>query len=234
MADTTLGTIHGEPVNLTYDGDVISWTKIYELPGKDGIPKTGGFSSTSILTLIKRPESEPRYTIYSTSIPPNSDPAAAVPDIKLCITKVTNPPADFIARHQFQGLPQYLRLLPEDIHIIISSKSGVGKADSFFEETVKPLLDGACLDHHCYQVLQTEDHGSVYNFAQKKLKDKACKGVQQTVILLSGDGGVSDLLNGLGGAERMRFVQVSSHFAFPPLAHCYCILPHKTTSPSCL
>ena len=43
MAETTLGTLHGEPVNLTYDGENLSWTKVYELPGGKGIPKTGSF-----------------------------------------------------------------------------------------------------------------------------------------------------------------------------------------------
>lgn len=206
MAETTLGTLHGEPVNFTYDGDVLSWTKVYALPGGNGVPGTGSFASFSILTMTKTPEREPEYTIYSTLTPANSDPSAAVPDVELQITNVNNPPADFIARHLFQGLPAYLRLIPEDIHIIISSKSGVGKAGSFFEEVVKPLLEGVGLERQCYQVLQTENSESVYDFAQRKLKDKACKGVKQTVILLSGDGGVADLLNGLGGAERMRFV----------------------------
>ena len=206
MVETTLGTLHGEPVNFTYNGDVLNWTKVYELPDEEGIPETGSLASSAILTLIKTPQTEPRYTIYSTSIPANSDPSAAVPDVKLEITHVNNPPADFIARYLFQGLPSYLRLIPEDIHVIISSRAGVGKADSFFEQTVKPILEGAGLDCEHYQVLQTENSESVYDFAHKKLKDKACKGVHQTVILLSGDGGVSDLLNGLGGEERMWFV----------------------------
>lgn len=206
MAETTLGAIHGEPVNLTYDGDVLSWTKVYELPDGRGIPSKGSFTSSNILTLIRTPGTEVRYTIYSTSILEDSDPSAAVPDVKLVVTNVNNPPADFIARHMFQGLPQYLRLIPEDIHIIISSKSGVGKADSFFEEVVKPLLEGVGLEGSHYQVLETQSSESVYDFGSKRLKEKACRSVKQTVMLLSGDGGVSDLLNGLGGAERMRFV----------------------------
>lgn len=206
MAETTLGAIHGEPVNFTYDGDVLSWTKVYELPGGKGIQPKGSFTSSNILTLVKTPITDVQYTIYSTSIPKDSDPSAAVPDVKLVVTNVNNPPADFIARYLFQGLPQYLRLIPEDIHIIISSKSGAGKADSFFEEVVKPLLEGVGLEGSHYQVLETQSSESVYDFGSKKLKEKACRSVKQTVILLSGDGGVSDLLNGLGGAERMRCV----------------------------
>ena len=206
MAETTLGAIHGEPVNLTFDGDILSWTKVYELPGGKGIPSKGSFTSSNILTLVKTPGADVQYTIYSTSNPEDSDPSAAVPDVKLVVTNVNNPPADFIARHLFQGLPQYLRLIPEDIHIIISSRSGVGKADSFFEVVVKPLLEGAGLEGSHYQVLETQSSESVYDFGSKKLKEKACRSVKQTIILLSGDGGVSDLLNGLGGAERMRFV----------------------------
>lgn len=249
MAETTLGTLHGEPVNLTYDGDVLSWTTVSGLPGGKAIPQesnfvpsaahlmgpggrsqrpafvridtaerkrlakgpasvasTGSFSSSSILTLVKRPGNEPGYSIYSTLLLPNSDPAAAVPDIKLQITDVENPPADFIVRHLFQGLPAYLKLKPEDIHIVISSGSGNGGASTFFVDTLMPLLEGVCFDHHCYQALFTDSGDSVHRLAYTKLKDNACKGVKQTVILLSGDGGVGDLLNGLAGAERMRFV----------------------------
>ena len=83
MAETTLGTIHGEPVKLTYDGDVLSWTKVYELPGGKGIPSKGSFTSSNILTLIEIPGTDVQYTIYSTSIPKDSDPSAAVPDVKL-------------------------------------------------------------------------------------------------------------------------------------------------------
>ena len=90
MAETTLGTIHGEPVNLTYDGDVLSWTKVYELPGGKGIPSKGSFVSSNVLTLLKTPRTDVQYTIYSTSIPEDSDPCAAVPDVKLVITSVNN------------------------------------------------------------------------------------------------------------------------------------------------
>ena len=101
----------------------------------------------------------------------------------------------------------------------------MGKADCFHEEVIHPLMEGVGVTKHHYQVLATESSESVYNFAQQKLKDKACKGVKQTVILLSGDGGVTDVLNGLAGAERMRFVPASN---FMPLFSRSPVLVHSS------
>ena len=89
---------------------------------------------------------------------------------------------------------------------MISSKAGTGKGDMFFEKVVRPVLDGVGLGRDGYQVLQTKDAASVYDFGHERVRQKAVKGVEQTVVLLSGDGGVGDLLNGVAGVERMRYV----------------------------
>jgi diacylglycerol kinase family enzyme len=92
----------------------------------------------------------------------------------------------------------------------VSTKSGTGLALKFWEAVVKPLLvllageqqsKGASEDHH---LLITQSAQSVKDFARGRWARKhaaAAKAagsvpVPETIILLSGDGGVVDLLNG--------------------------------------
>lgn len=64
------------------------------------------------------------------------------------------------------------------------------------------------LDKTSYQVLRTESSDTVKEFASERLWERANDGVAQTVLLLSGDGGVVDIVNGLmkGGDCKSRYV----------------------------
>jgi len=64
------------------------------------------------------------------------------------------------------------------------------------------------LDKTSYQVLKTESSDTVKEFAGGQLRERANQGVAQTVLLLSGDGGMVDIVNGLmnDGDARSRYV----------------------------
>ncbi len=210
-ATQTLGSLHGESVNFSFDKEGLHWTKVYALPGGKRIVDSGCFGTGQILTMTPAKEAEDkgeRWSVFVTrlEIKDASSSNAAVPDIKLESWGVCNPPTDFVKRYKWKGLPEHLDVNSDDLHFIVSSKAGTGKANSVFEEVVKPLLEGVGISGEDYQMLQTEGPETICKFAKGKLKEKACKGIKQTVILLSGDGGVSDLLNGLAGAERIRCV----------------------------
>jgi hypothetical protein len=97
-----------------------------------------------------------------------------------------------------QSLPSHLHLgtTPEKIHILISTKSGTGKAEQVFEDIIKPLLDAVGLKG-TYNEFRTTSHRSIKEFASGPLLDQAQKGHAQTIFLLSGDGGIVDIVNGL-------------------------------------
>jgi hypothetical protein len=106
-----------------------------------------------------------------------------------------------------QVLPTYLSLPRSsngepNVHIIISTKSGTGLAQEKFITTVKPILDGLGLNEASYSTLHTKSPECVLDFAKTKLLDRANNGEKQTVLMLSGDGGVVDLLNGLLSAGK--------------------------------
>lgn len=105
--------------------------------------------------------------------------------------------ASFERSHRDLNLPA-LSIPAEDIHVIVSTKSGTGKAESVFENVVAPVLK-LIMERADpgYNLVKTESHETVLKLARGKLREKAEKGVPQTIILLSGDGGVVDLVNGL-------------------------------------
>lgn len=114
----------------------------------------------------------------------------------------------FLERHFLSHLPPHLRLPPEDIYIIISTKSGAEQAAAVFDDVLKPVLSIVGLDKTSYQVLKTESSDTVKEFAGGQLRERANQGVAQTVLLLSGDGGMVDIVNGLmnDGDARSRYV----------------------------
>lgn len=113
----------------------------------------------------------------------------------------------FLERHFLPQLPPHLRLPPEDVHIIISTKSGAEQATAVFDNVLKPVLSIVGLDKTSYQILRTESSDTVREFASGRLRERANEGVAQTVLLLSGDGGVVDIVNGLmkDGDSKSRY-----------------------------
>jgi Diacylglycerol kinase catalytic domain len=111
-------------------------------------------------------------------------------------------------------LPDHLLLQPTDgqpnIHVVISTFSGTQKAEAFFEDALKPLLDE--LNTPPYQVHRTESPDTISQFARHVILPRANDGIKQLVILLSGDGGIVDLVNVL------REENVTGDAAIPTVA----------------
>lgn len=202
MSSSTTTAINGDPVEFLYQNGALKWTKILEI--NNGIPEEGSISDNNVLMVIGSSSTSPVYTVYSIAPLSSSLDALPVPDVELRQTTLTSPPQDFLSKHLFRELSPHLSLPAENIHVIISSKSGTGRAPAFFAENLKPALRAIGLGEPDYQVMRTDSQESINQLASRTLRDRASKGVCQTVLLLSGDGGVVDLLNGLMGAEFLR------------------------------
>ena len=88
-------------------------------------------------------------------------------------------------------LPPYL--LPDrSVHVIISTKSGSHNAQPYYNTTLQPLLAQHSIKH---QVHTTTSHTTIATLCSKLFIPFATKGVKQTLLLLSGDGGVIDIVN---------------------------------------
>ncbi|KAF2233879.1 hypothetical protein EV356DRAFT_426740, partial [Viridothelium virens] len=83
-------------------------------------------------------------------------------------------------------------------HIIVSTKSGTGLAEAYFQNLGKPML--AHLGQHegtSYTVHRTESEHSITELVASVILPRARKGVNQAILLMSGDGGVVDFVNAL-------------------------------------
>ncbi len=87
-----------------------------------------------------------------------------------------------------------------NIHVLVSTASGTagsGKAAAFCEHVVRPTFAAVGVPAHAYAVHETRSARTIPDFARTVLRPRARRGVAQTVLLLSGDGGVHDIVNGL-------------------------------------
>lgn len=81
-----------------------------------------------------------------------------------------------------------------DIHVVISTQSGMGRGRDIFSCTVQPLLWHLGLDGH-YKIHETQSPHTITELAQSTFLPRAQAGVSQTIVLLSGDGGLADLID---------------------------------------
>ena len=82
-----------------------------------------------------------------------------------------------------------------NIHVVVSIRSGTWEAELFFRNVVQHILQAVGLSKSDYQVHHTSSEKSVIEFTTNLLLPVANAGRAQTVILLSGDGGMVDITN---------------------------------------
>ncbi|OJJ45541.1 hypothetical protein ASPZODRAFT_134226, partial [Penicilliopsis zonata CBS 506.65] len=106
-------------------------------------------------------------------------------------------PASLLSQHYCEVLPDHLLISQGDrkglIYVIISVVSGTGFANSFFQQILRPYLSALGLEN--YEVVQTQSDRTITELTHSKLLEDARLGVPQTIILLSGDGGLMDIVD---------------------------------------
>lgn len=109
-----------------------------------------------------------------------------------------SPPKAIIVNGDAQPTVQPQDTSDEETHVVISTGSGTNKAQSFYEETLSPVLKALfpkghanCLTHF------TESASTIQELTNDIFFPTANAGITLRIILLSGDGGVIDLLNDL-------------------------------------
>jgi len=91
----------------------------------------------------------------------------------------------------------------EETHLIISTGSGHNKATTFFEDVISPILDNL-YPNGIKSITQhtTQSESSILDLARDTFFPKANRSTLLRIILLSGDGGIVDLVNGLSSRSR--------------------------------
>ncbi|KAG5981679.1 hypothetical protein E4U55_002688 [Claviceps digitariae] len=130
------------------------------------------------------------------------------------------------------GLPGHLQTTADHkVDVILSTKSGTGRAQPFWTHVVRPLLlhllllprghaahtTAAAQPEEPWNVLTTADEQTVRRYAQDLHQQSSPR---RTIILISGDGGIVDLLNG----------RATSNPAATPTPHLLALLPLGTAN----
>lgn len=111
----------------------------------------------------------------------------------------------FLDRFLVKELPEWLRdEAASSLDVLVSMRSGTGLSEKFYDAVLQPLLATLGLKaqgqtapgHKTYRVTHTKDANSIKEFAHTKWGLNSPPAPKpETIILLSGDGGIVDLLN---------------------------------------
>ncbi|KAJ5454240.1 uncharacterized protein N7458_005196 [Penicillium daleae] len=141
-----------------------------------------------IVGVVRNSDSSPGYRVlYLKSIPSEEENNESI--IRLSKLDIVSLPA---------GLSPFLVDLPghlrreEPVQVVISTRSGTGTAKAVFQDIVEPFLQYLGLE---YRVYETQSAQTILELSRSHFLKNACAGIPQTILLLSGDGGLVDLVD---------------------------------------
>ncbi|TFB03579.1 hypothetical protein CCMA1212_004522 [Trichoderma ghanense] len=151
-----------------------------------------------VLDLSQSPGPKPGYIIALLLEDAEKDPETR---FRLLLLQADAIPDD-LRPYRITGLPDHLRPVKgkHDVDVVVSTKSGVGLSLQFWEDVLRPLWD--VIEEYTSQeasretpnVLITQDADSVRGFA-RNIGASHGSSSSRTIVLLSGDGGIVDLIN---------------------------------------
>ena len=111
---------------------------------------------------------------------------------------VKNLPNLFVKKYSSVSFTNIEVLGPTLIHVIVSVTSGGEQAEACFTSLVKPLLAHLKLSEPIESsMVKTVSQSTISDYTTKTVLPRAKDGRKQIVVLLSGDGGIVDLVNSL-------------------------------------
>lgn len=118
-----------------------------------------------------------------------------------------NLPQDLLDQYLVKDLPDFLKEGDDStLDVIVSIRSGTGLSPKFYDAVLQRLLEILGLQGGeiiaagggpSYQVTTTASADTVREFARERWGTESKRKGREVVILLSGDGGIVDLLNGM-------------------------------------
>ncbi|KAF9885126.1 hypothetical protein FE257_000703 [Aspergillus nanangensis] len=122
---------------------------------------------------------------------------------------LTSVPSSLISRYLYENTPRHFNLTQTpnlSIDIVISTRSGTGLAKSYYQNVLRPLLSSVGLND--YKVHETQTENSILELCHSVFAARAEEGLPQTIIFLSGDGGIVDMID--------TFYKTTSESLTPP------------------
>ncbi|KAF5023674.1 hypothetical protein F66182_4240 [Fusarium sp. NRRL 66182] len=185
--------------NISVAGETLTWTR------------AGASESTCCYELVLIHEASKSGTgvpLHYLLFLLKEDPETKEIPFRLSVLKAEEIPSG-LRTFVVAGLPPHLQHNATNEHgfanqvdIIVSTNSGIGLAPKVWQHVLRHLLESLAGDDSSkqYHLVLTESSETVRDFARHlwTLDDHS---TARTIILLSGDGGIVDLLNGSDGNE---------------------------------
>lgn len=112
-------------------------------------------------------------------------------------------PQSYINEYEAHNLLQHHNDQQSSIHVIVSVASGAYQAQKFYASRLVPVLQALGLEEtRDYTLHLTTSEDSITELTKNTFTGPARNGNSQTIILLSGDGGMVDIINGLWGSPQ--------------------------------
>ncbi len=206
------GTLRGKDTDFLYDSEKqtlaaqgSNWEEIIDNRNiiavindpKDGEATNGPVQKILLMKAMNAPTPDSPGTNYAIEVIPATNLPYSFISANLASPRIAS-----MAHPKVQSSTSFL-------YVIISTGSGHSEAQGFFDNVVKPAFVASGINEYTYYVRTTTSSKSIAEFASAVLLPRANAGNSQTVLLLSGDGGVVDIVNTLLSFPR------SSQFVKP-------------------
>ncbi|KAI4603250.1 hypothetical protein KJ359_006043 [Pestalotiopsis sp. 9143b] len=175
--------------------------------------QSGHFPTHQVVYVGKDSASNGAYNVFSV----REDLKDTEKPYDLVKSKVQHVPESVLSEFLLpDGPADHLRDAPDrKIHVVVSTGSGTGLASKFYDFVLRPLLGHVGLSERQqsktspedggspYTLLVTKDAQSIQRFARDLNISAKGSRLQHTVVLLSGDGGAIELLNGKAPGDHV-------------------------------
>ncbi|MCJ1277996.1 hypothetical protein MMC21_005810 [Puttea exsequens] len=202
------GSFHGRSAEFAYDPEKDGGSLVVK--GADEYEET--ISNRNIVAVLDTPKNGPnnhrgaQRILYMTRLEQPTTGWLGT-EYRLDIIPATNLPALFVEANLIA--PRIVNLSVSKsastspfLYVIISTGSGYFEAQSYYDDVVKPAFTAVGIDDDSYYVHTTSSNKSITEFTSAMLLPRANEGIAQTVLLLSGDGGVVDIVNTILSSSR--------------------------------
>lgn len=183
--------------NATVVGNMLKYTIASEAEDEVGLK--------DIVCVVSRSDPQLGYTVLSLESPGDANEESCQRLVKMDISSLPDELSPFFAEK-----PHYLTS-EEPVHVVISTRSGTGTASTAFQNIIKPFFSYLGIE---YQVHETQSAQSIIELSRSQFLERACAGIAQTIVLLSGDGGLVDIIDAFYNSTRQ--IRVAPDIALIP------------------
>ena len=201
----TLGTVRGKEAQLTYDPEDDGGSLKIQVSGSED-EIISNRSIIAVITDYKRGEegNESIQKILVLSSVRSSIPDSPLKDYRFEEIHTTSLPQEFVDANLVSPRIASLSNRSDSVllYVVVSIGSGTGQAQQYFDNVVNPAFTASGIHDYGYYVHTTYSSTSISEFTKTLILPRANEGRHQTILLLSGDGGVADTLNVLLSSSR--------------------------------